>query len=567
MKYSELKSNILSILHSDDYDFVLKLYDNDGDTTLDPEQAAWIYVTNKNIMFELPSDDASSLCIWKEKNIEEDDILSQIIKRIREQCILNGVSLQTRLFDDLNRRKIYNLIKNAINTTKENKEMNETVEESLSKCLYEVCSKIKSIRKSSDNFISEALMNKNTKSIMENYIKLASSVKNIGTKHFPSLFKKLFLENSYSKCLGIVKSFAKQYPEEMNSISSKKEDLRNAVSFIKECYLDNRSVKDYKNTIKIMEHCVVYPMNSKNDKDNLRKAYNHLISVCEGVKSGIDILRMIKKHNLCETYKVTKDELLDMWLSKSCDTPIENKKFLMFESPSNKAVALPFEMKISLSVLAEHFNSNGVILDKAAQKLIDETVKYNDINDLMENYFYNPSLKKYASKLNTIVKECLEQLNGGYAKEDIFEGFNDAKVDYSKELNAIQETTGIRHPGLKYIAIQEAKENQIKEHHLTLDKIKDENVLKEGLLATLPLKKAKAVAKSIVNSRLTSVKPLTESADDKMSLPKSMLDNVFSTDNMVKTSLNECLFYIVSNPTRYNADKQNFVATLKKYII
>lgn len=566
MKYGELKSNILSILHSDDYDFILKLYDDEGNVTLDPEESNWIYITNKNIMFELPTDDEAVMCIWKEKDVEDDDLLSKIIKRTRELCILNGVSLQVRLFDDLNRRKIYNLIQNAINTKKEKNEMSEAVETSLAKCLFEASTKIKRIKKSSDNFISEALMSKNTKDIMENYIKLTSSVKEIGTKHFPSLMKKLFLENSYNDCLKIVKSFNKQFPSEFNSINSRQSDLRNAVSFVKECYLNNRTLKDYKNVAKIMEHCVAYPMESKNDNDNMRKAYNHLISVCEGVTRGIDVLRMIKKHNICETYKVTKDDLLEMWLSKSFDKPIENKKFLMFESPLNKAVALPIEMKTSLSTLAEHFSENNVIMDKQAQKIIDETVKYNDIKDLMENYFYNPSLKKYASTLNTILKECLNKLNGGYKEEDIFEGYNEGKVDYSKELTKLQEKTGIKHNGLKYIAIKEAMENQIKEHHLVLDRMNDENILKEGFASIMPLKKAKEVASSIVKTKLTHVKPLVESSD-KLDLPKSMIDNVFSTNEEVKTSLNECLFYIVSNPARYTDSKETFVNTIKKYII
>ena len=127
MKYGDLKTNILSILHSEDYNFTLKLYDVDGEITLNPEDASWIYVTNQNIMFELPYDDNSIMCIWKEKNSADED-LSKIIKRIREQCVLNGVSLQVRLYDDLDRRKIYNLIKNAINTKKEKEEMNETKE-------------------------------------------------------------------------------------------------------------------------------------------------------------------------------------------------------------------------------------------------------------------------------------------------------------------------------------------------------------------------------------------------------------------------------------------------------
>ena len=561
MKYDELKNNVLSILHSDDYGFTLKIYDENGNISLDTEKASWIYVQNKNIMFELPSDDTSILCIWKEKDTEDNDDISEIIKRIREEAILNGVSLQVRLFDELDRRKIYNLIKNAINIKKEKDEMNESMENKLSKCLFEVLTKIKAIKKSSDNFISEALMSKNTKTIMENYCNLVSSVKEINTKHFNSLMNKVFLESSYNGIKHIVDSFSKQFPEEFKAISSNENNLKNAVTFVKESYLDNRAVKDYKNCLKIMEHCVVYPMCSKNDDENMRKAYNHLISVCEGVTRGIDVLRMIKKHNICETYKVTKDDLLEMWLSKSVDKPIENKVFLMFESPLNKAVALPMDMKTSLTTLCEHFNSNGVVLDKQAQKIIDETVKYNDINDLMENYFYNPSLKKYASKLSSILKECLKQLAGGY-KEELFEEYNDSKIDYYKELNEIQEKTGIKHPGLKYIAIEEAKENIIKEHHKTLERIKDEKILKEGFMTICPLAKAKNIAQKIINTKLVSTKPLSE-----MVSPKEMVNKLTSVDKNVENALNECLFYISSKPARFSKEKKIFVETLKKYII
>ena len=133
MKYGELKNNVLSILHSDDYDFTLKLYDGNGNITLDGEKAEWVYVQNKNIMFELPSDDTSIMCIWKEKDTDDNDNISEIIKRIREEAILNGVSLQVRLFDELDRRKIYNLIKNSINIKKEKSDMNEYMENKLAK--------------------------------------------------------------------------------------------------------------------------------------------------------------------------------------------------------------------------------------------------------------------------------------------------------------------------------------------------------------------------------------------------------------------------------------------------
>ena len=64
----------------------------------------------------------------------------------------------------------------------------------------------------------------------------------------------------------------------------------------------------------------------------------------------------------------------------------------------------------------------------------------------------------------------------------------------------------------------------------------------------------------------TKLKELNEQSD-KLSLAKSMLENIYSADNTVKESLKECLFYIVSNPVRFNKDKESFVDTLRKYII
>ena len=61
------------------------------------------------------------LYFWKNRDTL-DDGFKNIIQRIRELSILNGISVQIRVYDNLDQRKIYNLIKSSIETKAQQKE-------------------------------------------------------------------------------------------------------------------------------------------------------------------------------------------------------------------------------------------------------------------------------------------------------------------------------------------------------------------------------------------------------------------------------------------------------------
>ena len=121
MKYTSLKNDIVNILHSSDYNLYLKFYDTDGKNTLNTDDAEWCYISNHNIMFKFMDDENPNIEIWKDNETLSDD-LKHIIQRIRELSVLNGVEVQIRVYNDLNQRKIYNLIKNNIMNKKESEE-------------------------------------------------------------------------------------------------------------------------------------------------------------------------------------------------------------------------------------------------------------------------------------------------------------------------------------------------------------------------------------------------------------------------------------------------------------
>ena len=127
MKYSTLQTDIINILHSTDYNLYLKFYDKDGNTIIDSNEAKWIYINNYNIMISLMDDDNPVISFWKGTNSFNDN-MKTILQRIRELANLNGVSVEVKVYSNLNQRKIYNLIKDTItklNKNKDDDKMNE----------------------------------------------------------------------------------------------------------------------------------------------------------------------------------------------------------------------------------------------------------------------------------------------------------------------------------------------------------------------------------------------------------------------------------------------------------
>lgn len=562
MEYSSLKSDILSILHSSDYDFTLKLYDDEGNSTLESEDISWIYIEDENIMIEMPTVEEPTLYIWKETGSEDENIIN-LIKRIRELSILNGVDVDVKTYDNLDRRKIYNMIKTSIS---KGNEMKESVNK-VSKVLYELSSMINTTKKPSDYYIDESLYSKNKKSLMEMVINKVNDIDSLNDKSINKLLKTIVVENSFNRINKIVKIFKEKLPSKFNTLCEKSEELKNLTTFIKQRYLNNIISEKTPHIIKVLENVIVYPTKQKLDKENLIKAYNHLLTVSEGAKTGIDMLRVIKNNKLCETYNVSKDELLDMWLSKSINEKIEPKKLIVFEFVNGDKATFDLEIAPSIDLLAEHFNNFGKSSDKISQEIINETIKLNNLTNLIENYSYNTGIKKYVPLIKKLYTECVDSLKSLESINNKVINGEKKPYDYSRELTLLEGKVGFKHPGLKYIAMYEAIENDEKSIASTIEKIKDEKILREGLSLVLPYNKTKDIAYSILKSKLCKVKPIKENKEDKLGLAKTLFDNIYSTNVEVKNIVNECLFLIGTNPKTYNKQKQKFVETLNKYII
>ena len=564
MKYTTLKNDITSILHSSDYDFVLKFYDKDGNTTIKPEDAQWIYITNQKIMLELFDDENPVLNMWKEQGEVSRDF-EKVIQRIRELSILNGVSVQIRLFNDLNRRRIYNLIKNSMESKKE-EDMNESLSNDISKALYELSNTIHNTNRSSDLYISESLIAKNKKSFMEDVVNSILCIESLNNSKIKSLLSKTLLEYSYNNINKIVKVFERKYPTITESLFKNISNIQNVGKFIKQRYLNNFVSNNTPKTMLVLENVKVYPIKTKNDMTNITKAYNHLLSVSKDAKTGTDILLAIKRNNICETYSVSKNDLLDMWLSKAINEKVTPSTLLVFENVDGDTLTFNMDMKSSIGLLAEHFNKNGLVDDTLTKQIVNETIKLNQLTDLIENHSYKTMVKKYAPLIKQLYQECLQNLDSESYEQNL-SSLNESVVDYSKELTLLEEKMGFTHPSLKYIAIVESKENLRRKNTLLNEQRKDVSILKNGLALTHTPVESKNYASSIVAGGLVSKKAIKENKSDKLSLAKALLENIQSTDVDVCNAVKNSLFVIINNPSKYNPERDRFVKTLKKYII
>jgi hypothetical protein len=559
MKYLTFIDDVISILHSSDHNFKLKFYDVDGNLTTNTDNILWLHIDEPNIIINTPTDDNPVISLWK-SNDDFGKEMKIIIQRIRELSILNGIKVQVKQFNNLDRRKIYNLIKNTIKNNKED-EMNESVINDLSRVLFEVSTNIRNTKKASDLYISESLHNTNIKTLIENNINSILSYKGLNDKKIKSLLSKTLLESSLNDIKNIVKVFYTKHIEEFNRLYENKDIIKNINVFNKQRYLNNIEYTDTPNVMLFLENVKVYAVKQKNDKENLKKAYNHLISVCENVKTGIDILRVIRKHNLCETYSVSKNDLLDMWLSNSLEGKIVDKKLIVVENFKGEKILFNEEVLPSIKLISKKLNEN-FHSEELVQNIVDETIKFNHLTNLIENHLHSMGMEKYSKLLNKIYKDCSAKLNENV---EINQNFLDP-VDYSKELSLLESSLGFKHPGLKYIALEQALLNECAIIDSELEKSHDIKILKECLSSINSSKKSEDIASSIVNEGVFVVKEIP-SINDTNKIIKHLYNNLHSLNENVNVSISDYLFYLNNNPHKNNIKKNTFIKTIKKYII
>lgn len=555
MKYISYKNDIVNILNSSDYNFVLKLYDSDGNTTLEPDDSKWVYIEKYKIMIEFP-DDNSVLYIWKDKE-NPPYKFETIIQRIRELSILSGVSVEIKQYEELNRRKIYNIIKNSLNKQKE-KSMTESAK--VVDTLQTMAHIVSSTKRNSEKYLSESLIAEQHRKLFESICETFMSFKHMNNKHIKTLLEKSLLEKKSENITKVVESFKKVQPKLFKLVEANLGNLENVCLFCKQAYLKNNVLSNKYNLTDINENVKLAIVETKTDKDNLVKAYNHLLTICEGLKRSIDVFVAIKRHKLCETYGISKNDLIDMWLSKSNDSIKPSKQFV-FENTCGETFVLDTSSNNIIKPLMKHFNNGGKFNDDLCCKIINEGKVLASLTDLISSHPHNCELKSYISIVKSLLKESFDKLFGEKFDEASFKEHDTSSCNQT--LLKIERDLGFKHSGLQYVAESLFKKEQEDKAYILSEQQKDIDILAKNVRDVTSVKKSKMIAESIVKNGFVVIKPLKGSAPKEK--VKSLYNNVFSTDKIVSETLNSYFFKEIDRKTR-NKELKSFVDTLTKYI-
>lgn len=567
MKYTSLKNDIVNILHSSDYDLYLKFYNEDGRNTLDTEKSEWCYISNYNIIIKFMNDENSVIQIWKDKNTLDEN-MKHIIQRIRELSGLNGVQVQIRIYDNLNQRKIYNLIKNDILKQRESEDMDESVnndDKVLIETLYNIVNTAKDTKRPSDFYISEAMQLENTRKIFSEIIKEISYLNAFKNTSISETLKPLMS----LKTLDEVKEFSKSI-KNSEIIKENANNIKNIASFVKKEYLNNGDfIVSKPRTLFVLENVKVYTAKEKNNRENLINAYNQLLSFTQNATKGTDIIREIRNNKICETFNVSRKELVDLWLSRTNNLKIEPKKVFVVENYKGEKVIFNEAMKNGIKALAQYINNGGSRDDIICKNIMLETVKYNQISDFIKTYQDNYKVRKFLPKFKNIFSENANKLSSAYLNfnKELFESVEE-EIDYTSQYQKLCKDMGVEHPAIKYLAIENAKKDAEYCSVLMEQTLSDETILTEGLKPYIqnPFTLYNIV-KTIMDNQIILNKTLVESVNDSniKSVATNLYNKICFEDNIVLMPIASSLFNIM-HTKNLNESKITYLNTLIKYI-
>lgn len=561
MQYNRLSENIISILYSSDFELTMSFYNKDGNLVLPDEEVQWIYIDNLPMIIELPTEFTPSITVWKDSSTLSKG-LKNIFMRIRQQCLLNGVSLNIKLFNNLDKRQIYNIIKTTIN-----KNEKQEVEESFEP-LCQAFTNLHTIaihtKKNSDLFLSEALQVKNRQTITNEMINEINALLNVKKSNaLKGLIESLDINELREKLSDISLKNKQLY----NKLIENKESIDNIGKFVKNKYISNNITNtSYPKTILVLENVKVYEAVPTINEDYKTKIYNHLSSVCASTKTPYEALKAIKNNQLSETYSIDTTELLDIWLNKDI-VKSKPKHIFIIESIDGNKVSAPLDSVLSINTLAKFINNGGKVESRIGQYIINEGIKLKEVTEFLKEYGNNINVTPLVKKFKPIIETTLDKLHK--LEENFDESFIPTIPDYSTQYVKLVEQTGIKHPALKYLAMSEARVEKKVNRLLSEERLSDICEINYNLLNFVPKQKGMKVAESIVDNGLIVKQPLKETyvtKDNARRVSKALYENIVSVDNDSIEPLKTYLYANIYLNSPINEEQVDFLNTIIRHI-
>lgn len=399
MAYEQLKTDIMDILKSKDNNLEIKMYDQDGNLTLSTDEVEWLYIPNKKMIITMPNDENQKLMIGK-NDIDFDESMNRVLRGIRKQCNLNGVEMVVRKYSGLDKRKVYNIVKSN---------MYESTGNQLAKMIVS----LKGFRPNSAAFLPiEAKMNQ-TNALCENVLNII--------KKMPFGKNQRVVESIQVLLNPEMKNIVERYnkfPEEIRKeLTENLSDINSAFEFSKNQYnIYGKKTESYP-IVKLNEYVKVMKVDEAPMLSNMQKATEYLMRLSEGVKTRYDLLRIIRDNHICEDYLVSKEALLESWISGKV---VKTSWSYLIETANGEERIVDNSYSLAIDKLMRVIKENkgqydSVIMDT----FISENVRLNNLVDFTRKYRNNKLTEKYIPIAAKLCKEAIEYFTGNKIEPDI----------------------------------------------------------------------------------------------------------------------------------------------------
>lgn len=558
MKYENFIEHIQDVLQNPEYGFKLKIYDENGNISLDGQNIKWIFIVNNNILIELMNKNSNVLNIWKDiKNNKP--YITDIIKNFRKEANLNGINLKITNFNSLSREKIFELIKKNMSILKNKKneikeeDMNIEINESkIAKTYYAIMNNIKTARKPSDAVITEGQKISRIISLLNETNNEISSLKVFENKDIKSFNSGIFLCKTLNEMMEYIskysdKNIVKLINENINLFKKVGKFVKNRYE---KCVL-NPIINE--NALKFYENIKLYK-NTITDIDNLASAYNELKPLIKEAKCSSDIIRILKQTKICETYNVKRKTLLNYWIENSSDAnPVNSHTYIKYvaENIEGKMIELPNTSILGIRLITENLNNGGSITDECITKIIKEcevnTNLKNFINTYKEKNEYSKIAKALFLESSILLRKNLNEFIAEYRERKPSEKF----------VKLLEGKLKTNDPSLYYISEElQNYENQ------------DIEVLEEGLKSFVSKKELNLIVQNIINNKLDFGNQINESNENATS--KELLTKLYTKlcenlNDKTNLAVSSSVFYLLHKPIELNEKQIKYIDCLLKY--
>lgn len=558
MKYENFIEHIQDVLQNPEYGFKLKIYDENGNISLDGQNIKWIFIVNNNILIELMDKNSNVLNIWKDIGNNK-SYITDIIKDFRKEANLNGINLKITNFNSLSREKIFELIKKNMSILKNRKnekkeeDMNIEINESkIAKTYYAIMNSIKTARKPSDAVITEGQKISRIISLLNETNNEISSLKVFENKDIKSFNSGIFLCKTLNEMIDYIskysdKNIVKLIGENINLFKKVGKFVKNRYE---KCIL-NPIINE--NALKFYENIKLYK-NTITDIDNLASAYNELKSLIKEAKCSSDIIRILKQTKICETYNVKRRTLLNYWIENSSDAnPVSSRTYIKYvaENIEGKMIELPNTSILGIRLITENLNNGGSITDECITKIIKECEVNTNLKNFINTYKEKNEYTKIAKAL-----------------------FLESSILLRKKLNEFIVEYRERKPSEKFVKLLEGK---LKTNDPSLYYISEElqnyenqdiEILEEGLKPFVSKKELNPIVQNIINNKLDFGNQINESNENATS--KELLTKLYTKlcenlNDKTNLAVSSSVFYLLHKPIELNEKQIKYIDCLLKY--